>query len=74
VATLVRTHGGDDLTVLGPAPAPLARLRGRYRFQVLLKSSRHAALTQAVRHLRQAMPRPPAGVRVSVDIDPVDML
>jgi primosomal protein N' (replication factor Y) len=64
----------EDFVVLGPAAAPLARIRGRYRFQVLLKSSRHSVLAQAVRDLRRALQRPPGGVRMMVDIDPVDML
>jgi primosomal protein N' (replication factor Y) (superfamily II helicase) len=58
--------------VLGPAPAPLARLRGEYRAQVFLKSrNRHAmrvALASALASL------PDLARRVTVDVDPVGML
>ena len=39
--------GLGKLEVLGPAPAPLSRLRGRYRYQLLLKSLNEAALLAA---------------------------
>lgn len=74
VARLLTPLVNEDLQLLGPAPAPLSRLRGRFRFQVLLKSQRHAPLHEAAALLRQSLSRPPAGVRLTVDIDPVDMM
>lgn len=64
----------EGLSLLGPAPAPLERLRGRYRFQVLLKAQRPSTIGQALRAMHGAVHRVPAAVRVSVDVDPVDML
>lgn len=64
------------VTVLGPAPAPLARLQGRLRYQCLLK----AADWQAVRRtyaqaLHRVLPgAAPREWRVSLDLDPVNML
>jgi primosomal protein N' (replication factor Y) len=56
--------------VLGPAPAPLSRLKGRYRYQVLLKGSR-GSLQETLRALPSHNdPR----VRRVVDVDPVDLL
>jgi primosomal protein N' (replication factor Y) len=39
-------HNGDGLRILGPASAPLARLKSEYRFQFLLKAKRKAQLTK----------------------------
>jgi primosomal protein N' (replication factor Y) len=66
--------GGTELAILGPAPSPLSRLRNKYRFQVLLKATRPAVLRAAINQLRETIGRPPAGVRITIDVDPVDML
>ncbi len=65
---------GAELTILGPAPASMPMLRGRFRFQILLKASKPTVVRAAVAKLRQVLPKPPAGVRVTVDVDPVDMM
>ena len=63
----------DDVTVLGPAPAPLARLRGYHRHRLLVKAS-HAVNLQA--YIRQWLARFPRKrpVRIKVDIDPYNFL
>jgi primosomal protein N' (replication factor Y) len=61
-----------DLEVLGPAPSPLARLRGRSRWQLWLRGTDRAALRRVVRSVAAA--EIAAGVRVSVDVDPVSAL
>jgi primosomal protein N' (replication factor Y) len=58
--------------VLGPAPAPVAKLRGEYRAQVFLKGSQRAALREAVTAALAA--EPDLRRRVSVDVDPVSVL
>lgn len=60
--------------VLGPSAAPLARLRGRYRFRVLLRSKDRRALRAAVSAGMACFPEIDRRVRVVVDIDPVSML
>ncbi|MFN3989078.1 MAG: primosomal protein N' [Erythrobacter sp.] len=60
---------GDDLYVLGPAPAPLSLLRGRYRFRFLVNARRSAPLQKVLREWIAAHRFPP-GVRVGIDIDP----
>jgi primosomal protein N' (replication factor Y) len=55
--------------VWGPAPAPIARIRGRHRVRLLVKAARgtplQAALSEWVAQLK-----PPAALRLSLDIDP----
>ncbi len=61
------------VTVLGPAPAPLATLRGRKRFHCLLKGQDWSRLRQVCQAgLEQA--RREHHIRMSVDFDPIDML
>jgi len=59
--------------ILGPATAPLTKVRGRYRWQLLLKSARRSDLHRLLIVYREKL-RLPAVVRLSIDIDPVDML
>jgi primosomal protein N' (replication factor Y) len=60
-----------EVLVLGPAPKPLARLRGECRWHLLLRSASRTALRDL---LARALPRireaKHPGVRVYVDIDP----
>ena len=59
----------DDVLVLGPAPAPMAQLRGRFRYRFLLNARRSAELQRVIRDWLDPL-RFPQGVRVHVDIDP----
>jgi primosomal protein N' (replication factor Y) (superfamily II helicase) len=59
--------------VLGPAPAPLALLRGRHRRRLLAHSGRAFALSAYVRDWLAAVSLP-RSVRVQVDIDPQSFL
>jgi len=69
-----RTIGGTrpdlpDVMVLGPAPAPLSLLRGRYRYRLLINARRSAKLQDVIRAWLAPL-QFAQGVRVSVDIDP----
>ena len=64
---------GDGVTVLGPAPAPLALLRGRHRRRLLLKTRRDIAV-QGLLRAWLAKVVVGRGVRVDVDVDPVSFL
>ncbi|HME72999.1 MAG TPA: primosomal protein N' [Myxococcota bacterium] len=65
---------GEALEVLGPAPAPLSRLRDRYRFQLLLRSASDDLLLRAARAVLRESTRLPSTVRTTVDVDPMNML
>ena len=60
--------------VLGPAPAPIARLRARYRFRVMLRSTERGPLRAVVGRLSVAKAKMDRRIRVAIDIDPVSML
>jgi primosomal protein N' (replication factor Y) (superfamily II helicase) len=60
--------------VLGPAAAPIARLRGRFRFRVLLRARDRGPLRAVLAALEAARQGVDRRVRVAVDVDPVSML
>jgi primosomal protein N' (replication factor Y) len=62
--------------ILGPAPAPLSRIRGQHRWQVLLKGTGSAALRRVVQGVMGQSSRWPPwpGVKVKVVVDPIEML
>jgi primosomal protein N' (replication factor Y) len=59
-------------SILGPAPAPLARLRGEHRVQFFLKGQKRAAMRDALRAVLADMPD--VRRRVSIDVDPLSVL
>ena len=63
-----------EVEVLGPAPCPLARLRGKSRFQVVLKAARRQPLRDLLDVIDERRRKIPAGVGMTVDVDPLDML
>jgi len=71
-----RDAKGGGMRVLGPAPAPIERLRGRYRWQVMLRSTEAAAMRAALVSMQASLGGRGArgGVFVGVDLDPVNML
>lgn len=63
----------EGLSVLGPAPAPLAMLRGRHRQRLLVHARRSLDLQGIIAAWLEAVPVA-ASVRVTVDIDPYNFL
>ncbi len=61
------------LRVLGPAPAPFAMLRGRYRHRLLIQAPRNINLSAVVRQWLGAI-KIPRSLRILVDIDPFSFL
>ena len=62
-----------DVRVLGPAPAPVEKLRGKYRFHMLVFSNQPQALQTVIGRVQSDL-KPIDGVQWIVDIDPQDML
>ena len=59
--------------ITGPSPAPIARIKERYRFQIFLRTRRIGAVTPRLRPLfiDRAWPD---DIKVTLDVDPVDLL
>jgi primosomal protein N' (replication factor Y) len=60
---------GENIRVLGPAPAPLAMLRGRHRQRLLLQTARDINV-QSLIGIWLASTTVPRNIRVQVDVDP----
>jgi primosomal protein N' (replication factor Y) len=64
---------GAEVRLLGPAEAPVFRLKGYFRFHFQLQSASPGALHQLLRAVLPAL-RTPTGVELTVDVDPFNML
>jgi primosomal protein N' (replication factor Y) len=71
--TKIRRSRGGRVELLGPVAAPLAKVRGRYRWQILLKSRRRDTLHGLLKAFRDTW-QSPAGIRTNIDVDPVEMM
>ncbi|HUR80819.1 MAG TPA: primosomal protein N', partial [Thermoanaerobaculia bacterium] len=58
--------------IQGPAPAPMARIKDVWRFQILLRSPMRTGLRRAVEAV--LLPRKWKGVEVAIDVDPINIL
>ncbi|HUQ88711.1 MAG TPA: primosomal protein N' [Vicinamibacterales bacterium] len=68
----VATSGPKGFIILGPAPAPLTKLRGEHRVQFFLKGNNRRVMREAL--LLALSRKPSLTKRVSVDVDPLSML
>jgi primosomal protein N' (replication factor Y) len=75
-AALGRRARPDSMRILGPAPAPIERIKRRYRWQVLLKAQELNEMRAALGAMRAetAAAAEEAGVHVIIDVDPINML
>ena len=75
LATIARRVATERVEILGPSPAPIGRLRTRYRFRFMLRSDDRRALRQVGAAVAHAIDEGVANPsRASVDVDPVSML
>ncbi|MDZ7641089.1 MAG: primosomal protein N' [Desulfurivibrio sp.] len=76
LGAIARRQQPAGVQVLGPAPAPLARLRGRYRWQLLLKGAEVAAIHTLCRGICAEFAKLPGAstVKLSLDVDPENMV
>ncbi|MBM4013882.1 MAG: primosomal protein N' [Planctomycetes bacterium] len=70
LAPMAGEHG---VALLGPAPCPIERVRGRWRWQLLLKCPQSTELTRVVAWARERVAQG-APVRITLDVDPGSML
>jgi primosomal protein N' (replication factor Y) (superfamily II helicase) len=64
----------EQVLLLGPAEAPLAVIKGRYRFRLLLKSARGFDLSDYLRRWLAAAPKTTGNLKLEVDVDPQSFL
>ena len=64
----------DKITVLGPAEAPIAVVRGRHRWRVLVKAPRELDLQSYLRAWAAALPAFKGDIRISLDVDPYSFM
>jgi len=70
---LISSQDTGDVSIIGPAPSPIERIKTRWRWHVLLKSAQPAELTRVARYFMERFAVPPA-LRVTLDRDPVALL
>jgi len=63
----------EAFKILGPAPAPIAKVRNYYRFHIHLRSDQGERLCESVRSVSAALETPPE-IQWMIDVDPNDML
>ncbi|MEZ6102047.1 MAG: primosomal protein N' [Pirellulaceae bacterium] len=64
---------GVSVRLLGPVPAPIAKLRGKYRFHLLLQGADQSGLTQGLANVSASI-KTPAEVQWIIDMDALDMM
>lgn len=68
--------GGTEVEILGPAPAPLSKIEGKFRWHLLLRSNSVERISQLLKHLTD---EPPVAIKSNaiefvIDIDPTSIL
>ncbi|OGP15116.1 MAG: primosomal protein N' [Deltaproteobacteria bacterium RIFCSPLOWO2_02_FULL_50_16] len=77
IALHLRTHGPHHLmTLLGPAPCPLEKLRGQTRWQILMKTQNYTQLKPLLKETLATLVANtiPSKIKLIVDVDPIHML
>ncbi len=70
---LLEERLGASLRILGPTPAPIEKLRGKFRYHLLLRDARNKSQKTALQLILAELPRQ-ADVMVSADVDPTQLL
>jgi len=73
---LVAARGAEAVEIVGPAPAPLTRIKRRWRWHLVLRSPERALLGRVLRYAARRAPHAERGgpIRVVFDRDPVSLL
>ena len=64
---------GETLTILGPIPCPIEKIRGDYRWHILIKANKSNSLVRILTALKK-MFKKDKRVKIIYDLDPQDML
>ncbi len=72
---ILEANKEEGIDVLGPAPAPLTRIKGKWRWQIILKGSEITQMRELLKKSLSQLKEPASGrVRISLDVDPMGML
>ena len=75
IRRLVDSRAPDAITIVGPAPCAVEKIKNRWRWHVLLKTAHPAELTRVGRYFLERFDVPKSGeMRVTLDRDPVSLL
>jgi primosomal protein N' (replication factor Y) (superfamily II helicase) len=74
LAHAARPALGNEVSMLGPAPAAIERLRGKTRWHLLFRAPATQALFRVQSAMAQVARRPPGGAAIRFDMDPYSML
>lgn len=74
VARALSHQGEGALTILGPSPAVLTRLKKVFRYSILIKTKSPGVMQKALFRIRQKYNELPIGIKLIIDVDPVNML
>jgi primosomal protein N' (replication factor Y) len=64
----------NSIMVLGPSPAVFSKINNQFRYGMVFKGQSVAKLQQLASGIRRHMAKPPSGVRIQLDVDPVVMM
>jgi primosomal protein N' (replication factor Y) len=67
-------NGNNDVSVLGPSPAVLEKIKSEYRYSLLLKSASPKVLSEVLSRVRAFENKVPKKMKLTIDVDPVYML
>jgi primosomal protein N' (replication factor Y) len=73
LAEAFEARKAGDVRVLGPAPAPIAKIKNLFRFHLQLRATAPRPLQASLHEVLPAFP-PPQGVELAVDVDPISLL
>ncbi|MCR4318415.1 MAG: primosomal protein N' [Planctomycetes bacterium] len=60
--------------ILGPAPCPIAKIRDKYRYQILIKTKTRGAQSKVREFVKPLREKKVRGVHVVIDVDPLNMM
>ncbi|MDP3232557.1 MAG: primosomal protein N' [Myxococcales bacterium] len=74
VASRAMPPSSHGVRLLGPAPAPISRIKGKTRWQLVVKGPSHVAMAGPLDAIERALAEVPHAVKVVIDVDPGAML
>ena len=74
IARWLRHRVQADVIILGPSPKPIAKLRNRYYFQIILKFKQRTGLDALLTELQNRAQKAKHGLQLSIDRDPVSFM